>query len=143
MTLATVDGGNGLPVEPEWHLLFTDETDIALAREEWGIVTREMREMTTIAVANGHAVKRLVMFRVQYERAARHVAEHGAMMSAKRAGVLKANPYWTILRQADEGIRILEAELGIAPVRRGKATKLQRKARAPRASDNYLKPVAR
>jgi phage terminase small subunit len=65
---------------------------------------------------------------VQYERAAKHVAEHGAILPPKnkRTKVGQWNPFWSVMRQADKAILALEAELGLSPVCRGKAEKVQR-----------------
>jgi P27 family predicted phage terminase small subunit len=144
MSLEMLPGGDGCPPEPDWRTIFSDTDDIAVAHEEWGNVIRDLREAATLAVANGSAIRRLVDFRVQYERASRHVAENGAVMrtSNKKAKVGQWNPYWAVLRHADEHIRANEAELGIAPVRRGKAVKVQRAKKATRPSDQYLRPTA-
>ncbi len=142
MTLVPIPGGDGVPAEPDWSALYTDELDIALARDEWGVVVRELQEAQTLSAANGHAIKRLVLYRVEYERAARSITEHGVLQQAARTKVPKVNPNWSIMRQAGEEIRLLEVELGLPPVRRGRTTKVQKKAKAARAADAYLKPVA-
>lgn len=138
MTLTSLGGGDGVPPEPDWSSQFADELDIAEAHERWGILEREMKDAATLAMVNGHAMQRLVEFYVEYRRAARQIAEHGTILKARRTRVPQVSPYWTIMRQADEHIRVLEAELGIAPVRRGKAGKVQRGKKAPRAADSYL-----
>lgn len=143
MTFPTVEGGDGVPPEPDWSSLYADEFDICEAHEQWTIVLHELRDTGTLALANGHAIKRLVEFRVQYERSSRHVAEHGPVLKGKRAKVGQWNPHWSVMRQADEAIRVIEAELGIAPARRGKVTKVQRGKKQARAADAYLKPVSR
>jgi phage terminase small subunit len=142
-TLRPVPGGDGTPQEPDWGLIYDDEMDRDFAHEDWGRVVREMREASTLAVVNGHAIGRLVQFRVQHERAARHVAEKGAILppTSKKAKVGQWNPYWSVMRQSDESIRILEAELGIAPVRRNRAGKVARRPKTARAADAYLKAV--
>lgn len=137
--ISSIGGGEGVPPEPDWRSLYSDDGDIAFAHEQWGLVMRELRDAGTLVVANGHAIRRLVEFRVQYERMARHVAENGPVIKAKRTKVPQYNPHWIVMRQADEHIRVAEAELGIAPTRRGKATKVQRGRKAPRASDAYVK----
>lgn len=141
--ITEIDGGAGLPREPDWSQAFTDEMDLALAHEEWGIVTRELSGAGVLAVANGHSIRRLVEFRVQYERSAKHVAEKGAILAptSKKAKTGQWNPHWSVMRQADESIRVLEAELGLAPTRRGKTTKVQRGQKKPRAADSYLRTV--
>jgi P27 family predicted phage terminase small subunit len=126
------------PREPDWKTIFSDDDDVTMAEELWKRIVTEMQEANTLALVNGFAIKRLVEFHVQYERAAMHIAEHGAAMKAQRRGVFKANLFWTIMRQASEMVTGLEAELGIAPVRRGKALKVNRQKRAVRAADNYL-----
>jgi P27 family predicted phage terminase small subunit len=143
LTLSHVEGGGGQPPEPDWTSLYTDILDLNLAREEWGVVVREMTEASTLTVANGNAVRRLVDFRVIYARAARDLAENGALIRAKRTRVPQVNPNWSIMRQASEQITTLEAELGISPRRRTSAAKVQRKAKVTRAADAYLKPVAK
>ncbi|URK87739.1 P27 family phage terminase small subunit [Rhizobium sp. RCAM05350] len=119
-----------------------DEFDILEAHEQWTIVLNELRDASTLAVSNGHSIKRLVEFRVQYERSSKHVAEYGPVLKGKRAKVGQWDPHWSVMRQADEAIRVIEAELGIAPARRGKVTKVQRGKKTSRAADSYLKPVS-
>ncbi|KQQ13287.1 hypothetical protein ASF53_14030 [Methylobacterium sp. Leaf123] len=142
MTVTAIQGGDGTPPEPDWSQIYTDEMDLAFASEQWGSIVREMSGRGILSVANGHAIGRLVQFRVQFERASRHVAENGAILPAKRAKTGQWNPYWSVMTKAEEVIRVLEAELGLAPVRRGKAEKVERKARQARAADTFLKPAA-
>jgi phage terminase small subunit len=143
VSFAAIQGSDGKPPEPVWRTIFSNEDDLAIATEAWGFVVRELGEAGTLALANGHAIRRLVEFRVQYERASRQVAERGALLppSNKKTKVGQWNPYWSVMRQAGAEITALEAELGIAPVRRGKAVKVQRGKKAPRPADAYLKPV--
>ena len=140
-TLSAVLGGDGVPPEPDWRSIFSDYDDLACASVQWGLVIREMRDSNILTAANGHAIKRLVEFRVQYERAARQVAETGTILKAKRSRVPQYNPHWIVMRQADDNIRVAEIELGISPLRRGKAGKVQRAKKAARAADNFLKTV--
>lgn len=137
---SVIIGGEGEPDEPDWQLIYSSADDLATARREWGMVVRELRECQTLSVANGHAIRRLVDFRIQYERAARHVAEHGAIFRGKgRAKHGEWNPWWSALRQSEEVIRQCESELGISPIRRGRAAKVARRDRKARAADAYLK----
>jgi hypothetical protein len=36
----------------------------------------------------------------KYERAARHVAEHGAILKASKAKIGQFNPYWAVMKHA-------------------------------------------
>jgi phage terminase small subunit len=138
-----IQGGEGGPVEPDWRSIFSDPDDIAIATTNWATVTKEMREAGTLSAANAHSIRRLVEISVQYERSSRHVAEFGAILppKTKKAKVGQWNPHWSVVRQADECMRIAEAELGIAPIRRGKAGKVQRGKKAPRAADKFLRSL--
>lgn len=139
MIFRTIDGGAGTPPEPDWSDLYSDPLDIEAASEEWNVVIRELKDASALTVANGHAIKRLVQFRVIYQRAARQVAESGPVTKAKRTGVPQWNLHWSVMRQADDTIRALEAELGVPPTRRGKIKVLPAKRRKPAAADDYLK----
>jgi phage terminase small subunit len=141
--LVAVAGGSGAPEEPDWTAIYSDEADADAARAQWGVVVRELRDGQTLTVANGHMIQRLVLFRVEFERASRNVAERGTILSAKRTGVPQVNPYWPIMQQASAAIRLLEIELGLPPVRRGKASKVTREKKNSRAADAYLRPVAK
>ena len=139
MDLHTIDGGDGLPPEPEWSQHYSDELDIEVARDEWGVVVREMQDAETLAVANGHAIRRLVEFRIQWRRASEHVAEHGAIIQSKTTGKGgQWNPNWSVMRQADGAIRALEAELGLAPRRRSAVEKAKKRSKTGRPADDYL-----
>ncbi|MBB3937684.1 P27 family phage terminase small subunit [Aureimonas phyllosphaerae] len=142
MNFTPIAGGEGVPPEPDWQQLYVDVLDIALASEQWGKVLRELQDMGTLSMANGHMIERLVLYRVQFERASRQVAEDGPIVKAKRTGVPQIHPCWTVMRQAGEEIRILEVELGIPPTRRGKTTKVVKHKKVERARDAFLKPVA-
>lgn len=128
-------------IEPDWSTFFTDPTDVDEASEQWLAIVSELEAAGTLAEANGHTVVRLVEFKVQYRKAAKHVAENGTILRAARAKVGQWNPYWAVMRQADERIVVLESKLGIDPVSRGKTTKVQRGKKKTRAADAYLKPA--
>jgi P27 family predicted phage terminase small subunit len=137
---SVIIGGDGEPEEPDWRLIYADEDDLEAACREWGQIIRELRECRTLSVENGHAIRRLVDFRIQYERASRHVAEHGPVFKSKSEGKAgQWNPYWGVMRHCEDVIRHCEAELGIAPVRRRRAAQVQKRDRAARAADAYLK----
>lgn len=129
------------PVEPDWSAIFTDDLDLAAAKEHWGEIVAEMRESGTLVVANGHAIRRVVCFRIEWDRSARNIADDGKILRAKRTKTPQINPEWTCLKQATEALTILEAELGLSPRRRNAAGKVQRAKRKATAADRYLKIV--
>ncbi|MBZ9980411.1 P27 family phage terminase small subunit [Mesorhizobium sp. BR-1-1-8] len=127
---------------PDWSKMFPDPQDAVEASDQWGAVMADLSAAGTLADANGHTVVRLVEFRVQYRKAAKHVAEHGAILTSKRAKVGQWNPYWSAMQQADARIVVLESKLGLDPVSRGKTTKVARGKKTARAADAYLKPAS-
>ena len=138
MTFETIDGGDGTPEQPGWQLLFTSPDECAAAAAYWSTITSTMRAAETLSVANGHAIKRLVIGAIVYDRASAAVVRDGAIRRVK--GVDRKNPQWMLMKQSAEMCACIEAELGMPPARRGRVGKVIRKPRRLTA-DGYLKPV--
>jgi P27 family predicted phage terminase small subunit len=139
MTLDVIQGGDGTPQEPDWGLFFSDACECVTAREHWSTVVTTMRSAETLTVANGHAVKRLVLAQIVFDRACTAVARDGAVRRVK--GVYRKNPQWMLVKQSAEMCAGIEAELGLAPSRRHRVGKAPRRKQQAQASDAYLKPV--
>lgn len=142
MIFDEISGGDGIPPEPDWSAIYHDDLDRACAALEWGAILREMRSEAVLTPANGHSIRRLTEFKVQYDRAARHVASNGAILKASKAKIGQFNPYWSVMKQASEEIRILEGVMGLTPTTRGRTTKVKREKQSTRGSDKYLKSVS-
>lgn len=140
MALEPMNLHAGVPDEPDWLLFFADELAQQAAKAAWREVVTEMRDAGTLAPVNGHAIRRLIQFRIEYDLAASIVAEEGKIKRAKRSAVPQINPQWTCMRQAAEQVSLLEAELGISPRRRSSASKVQRGKRRETPADKYLGP---
>ncbi|MGH6979049.1 MAG: P27 family phage terminase small subunit [Brevundimonas sp.] len=141
-----VQGTGSIVPEPDWRMLLTDDLEVESAAEHWRRVTTEMRERNTLSPSNGHALQRLVLSYILYDRCSREVAENGAVTKPKRGNpkaIARLSPHFTAMREAGSDAATLEAELGLSPRRRSTAGKVERKARAARASDSYLKRVAK
>lgn len=106
--------------EPDWTMLLADPLDIVAAREHWGRVTEEMREAGRWSPANEHAVARLVIAWIVYDRAARSVLEDGAVVPSAKTKVPQYNLHYAVMNSAAELAARLEGELMISPRRRGK-----------------------
>jgi phage terminase small subunit len=137
-----VNGGEGTPPEPDWTSYAADELDLAFVRAQWRSIVNEMRDLQTLTVDNGDAIRRLVMFRLEFDRQARSVAEHGVIRKAKRTKSDQIHPSWTVMKQAAEAAGVIERDLGISPLRRNNAGKVQRKTKRTTAADEFLRPVA-
>ena len=122
-------------------MLLNDDLEIAAAADHWRRITTEMKERGILAPSNGHAIQRLVLAYVIYDRCSREVAEHGAVLKPKRGNpkaISRTSPHFTAMREAGSDAERQEAELGLSPRRRAAAAKVEKKARTARASDTYL-----
>lgn len=135
-----VEGGDGMPLEPDWACRYQLPASRDLAAATWGEITRDLRERQCLSVANGDLIVRLIDFRIGYREAQKEVDEKGPMMTSKE-GTRYANPAVFMMRGLDESIRQLEAELCLSPLRRGKAGKVERRIAAPRRADRFLRPA--
>jgi P27 family predicted phage terminase small subunit len=141
-----IEGSGDLVEEPAWALLLTDELEIAAARDHWRRITIEMRERETLAPSNGHAIQRLVIAYIVFDRCSREVAEHGAITKPKRGNpkaIARISPHFSAMREAASDATAMEAELGLSPRRRGGVAKVERRSRKRTGADAYLKPVAK
>ena len=142
MSLASIDGTGAIAPEPDWSLLLTDPLEQAAASEHWRRITIELKDRELLSPANAHAIQRLVMAYLIYDRAAREVAERGAVLKPKRGNpkaIARLSPYFTAMREAGSDADRQEQELGIAPRRRAGASKVVKKTVRRTGADAYLK----
>lgn len=139
MPLMSVVDGLG---EPDWSAQFTDELDQELARQQWRIITGELKSSEKLANANERQIKRLVDSYVLYEIAMRHVSDEGAVFPRKGKKQPAYNPWFTVLKDANAMASAAEAELTITPRRRNNGGKVQRQ-KPSLIGGGYLKQVAK
>lgn len=145
MSLVPIDGTGAIVAEPDWALLLTDDLEIAAAAEHWRRVTTELRERDLLAPANAHAVQRLVLAYLVFDRCSREVAENGAVLKPKRGNpkaIARLSPYFTAMREAGSDADRQEQELGISPRRRSGAAKVAVKKTVRTTGGGYLKSRA-
>ena len=141
MSVTPIDGTGAIVVEPDWSLLLNDEIELAAAAEHWRRITTEMKERDTLAPANAHAIQRLVLAYIVFDRCSREVADNGAVLKPKRGNpkaIARLSPYFTAMREAGSDADRQEQELGLSPRRRAGAAKVERKARRS-TGGGYLK----
>lgn len=91
-----------------------------LARECWDEVTKELIARNIYDSDCRDMVEAYCVQRARFIEANERIAEQGLMLKQKR-GQGKRNPYVTISNHAYDRMVRLGAELGLTPVRRGKA----------------------
>ena len=134
-----IDGGDGVPPEPNWRTIFGRAGDRTAAGEYWQSIISELRGAEKLAVANAHSIKRLVVAYVTYDISAREVLKSGPVIKAKKTGVPTYNPWWTTMSNADSQASALEKALCVSPRDRGTGAKVVKTARRATGSDRYLK----
>jgi P27 family predicted phage terminase small subunit len=128
--------------QPDWESLFNDALEIGQAQEHWRRITTELKERTLMSSGNAHALQRLVVAYVLYDRSLREVAEHGAVTKPKKGNsraIARTSPHFMAMRELGSDAAVLEAEFGLSPRRRSAATKVQNGKKPARAADRYLK----
>jgi phage terminase small subunit len=143
MALGVIDGGDGTPPEPNWRLIFGRAADRAAAAEHWKSIVAEIRTAEKLAAANGHAILRLVVAYMTFDRSAKEVMKLGPVIKAKRTGVPTFNPWWTTMSNAASQAAGLEKELCISPRDRNAGGKVAKKTIKQTGAAAYLKPVAK
>jgi phage terminase small subunit len=138
-----IEGGDGTPPEPNWKDIYRDAEKEARAHQYWSEVCSALRDAGGLTVSNGHAIYRLAAFRIEFDNSARDVADRGVIRPATKKRFEHVNPHFTAMRQLDETIRQLEAELGVSPARRARIGKVPRKASKLSPADRYLRPADR
>jgi P27 family predicted phage terminase small subunit len=137
--LVEIQGGEGVPPEPNWRKTFGRAADREAAAAYWRSIISEMRAAEKLAVANSHAILRLVVAYVTYDISAREVLKSGPVILAKKTKVPTYNPWWTTMSNAASQAQALEKELCISPRDRGAGAKVERKAKGAGAGGGYIK----
>lgn len=135
-----IDGGDGVPPEPNWRGIFGRQADRVAAGGYWRGIVSEMRGAEKLAVANSHSILRLVVAYVTFDLSAKEVLKSGPVMKAKKTGVPTYNPWWTTMSNAASQAQALEKELCISPRERNSGGKVAKTARRRTGADAYLKP---
>lgn len=133
-----IDGGDGVPPEPNWRSIFGRAADREAASAYWKGLVSELRASEKLAVANAHSIKRLVVAYITYDISAREVLKSGPVIKAKKTGVPTYNPWWTTMSNADSQAAALEKALCVSPRERGTGAKVERKVRR-QTGGGYIK----
>ena len=137
--------GTGLVVpEPDWSQSFSDILEQARAAEYWRNITNELRDRQLLSKGMASGPERLVHLYITFDRAAKDVAEHGAVTRPKRnnsKAIARVSPHFTVMKEASSAAASLEAEMGLSPGKRSKVTALPEKKGPARARDEFLQRI--
>ena len=129
--------------EPAWASLLQDKADRQAARRHWKRITTEMEGGDTLSPANGHALQRLVLAYIVYDRCSAEVAATGVVTVAAAdnpKAIDRLSVYYKAMSEAEKTAERLEAQLGLSPQRRGKVGKVAKKRERSAGADAYRRP---
>ena len=100
-----------------------------------------MHELQILAPSNGHALQRLVIAYLVYERCSMQVGTEGLVTVAKAENpksIDRLSIYYQAMREAERTAERLEKQLGLTPGNRGKVGKVSQKRERKTGADNFL-----
>jgi len=131
---------------PDWLLkLEADkwgEQRAAIAAARWEVLVASLRAKGTLDRDNDALIEMAAGAYADWKLAEAHVAQFGPIVPAPRTGVPMHNPYKAIADAAMKRLQAAERDLGIPPVERNRAAKVERAKKAPRAADRFLRAVS-
>lgn len=134
---------DAIVAEPDWTALLPDAAERAIAAGHWSRVTGEMKDREILSASNGHALQRLVMAYLVYDRCSKAVAIDGIVIAPAKdnpRAIDRLSIHYKAMREAEGTAERLEAQLGLSPGRRGKVGKVAKKRTTKAGADAFLGP---
>ena len=128
-------------LEPDWSRLLNDAGERKAASEHWCRIAGEMDELQILSPSNGHALQRLVLAYLHYDRCSLEVGI-GGLVTAKNPdnpkSIERLSVHYQAMREAEKTTERLEKQLGLTPGNRGKVGKVARKRERSTGADAFL-----
>lgn len=129
--------------QPDWSILLPDAAEQLIARGHWRRIVEEMTAREILSSSNGHALQRLVLAYIVYDRCSRQVAGDGLVTEANpenSKAIDRLSIYYKAMREAETTAERLEAQLGLSPGRRSKVGKVVKRRERTAGADAFLGP---
>jgi P27 family predicted phage terminase small subunit len=139
---AAAAGAGGVVAEPDWKRLLTSVVERNAAKRHWRQITSEMLANETLSSSNGHALQRLVLAYLVYDRCSLMVASEGVVTGPSPdnpKAIARLSVYYKAMAEAEKTAERLEAQLGLSPGRRGRVGKVTKKRERKAGADAFLK----
>ncbi len=130
--------------EPSWSTLLPDENERVVAAEHWKRIVAEMTSREILSWSNGHAIQRLILAYLVYDRCSRQLAGEGIVTEAAKdnpKAIDRLSIHYKAMREAEKTTERLEAQLGLSPGRRGKVAKVVKQRQRTAGADAFLGPA--
>jgi P27 family predicted phage terminase small subunit len=128
-------------LEPDWARLLPDRAEQEAASEHWCRVAGEMHELEILSLANGHALQRLVLAYLVYDRCSKNVAADGLVTEPNKdnpKSIARLSIHYKAMREAENTAERLEGQLGLTPGKRGRVGKVTKKRERKAGADAFL-----
>lgn len=130
-------------VQPSWKLLLTDPAEQKIAAAHWKRIVDEMTRREILSASNGHALQRLVLAYLVYDRCSKAVAAEGLIDEPNPENpkaIARLSIHYKAMREAENTTERLEGQLGLSPGRRGKVAKVAKERTRTAGADAFLGP---
>lgn len=127
--------------QPDWKVLLPDAPERKVAAAHWKRITEEMADRDILSASNAHAVQRLVLAYLVYDRCSRQLAGDGIVTEPNPdnpKAIARLSIYYKAMREAENTAERLEAQLGLSPGRRAKVAKVTKKRERSAGADAFL-----
>jgi P27 family predicted phage terminase small subunit len=135
---------NSIVREPVWDSLLPNASERVVAANHWRRIVGEMTSREILSSSNGHALQRLVLAYIVYDRCSQAVA-NGGIVDEPNAdnpkAIARLSIYYKAMREAENTAERLEAQLGLSPGRRGKVGKVVKNRVRSAGADAFLGPT--
>lgn len=129
--------------QPDWKRLLPDVAERKAAAVHWSCIVDEMEGREIFSTSNRHAVQRLVLAYLVYDRCSKQVAGEGLVTEPNPdnpKAIARLSIYYKAMREAESTAERLEAQLGLSPGRRSKVGKVTKKRERSAGADAFLGP---
>ncbi|MDX5984686.1 P27 family phage terminase small subunit [Sphingomonas echinoides] len=127
--------------EPNWKVLLPNAAERKVAADHWRRITNEMSNREILSTSNGHALQRLVLAYLVYDRCSRQLAGDGIVIEPNPdnpKAIARLSIYYKAMREAENTAERLEAQLGLSPGRRAKVAKVTKPRDRSAGADAFL-----
>jgi P27 family predicted phage terminase small subunit len=128
-------------LEPDWSRLLPEAPERIAASEHWRRIAGEMHELEILSLANGHALQRLVLAYLVYDRCSKNVAADGLVTEPNAnnpKSIARLSIHYKAMREAENTAERLEGQLGLTPGKRGRVGKVTKKRERQAGADKFL-----
>lgn len=139
----TKSKADAIVAEPKWSTLLPDAAERKVAAAHWRRISTEMKDREILSASNGHALQRLVLAYLVYDRCSQSLADGGIVdepSPENPKAIARLSIHYKAMREAEKTAERLEAQLGLTPGKRGRVGKVAKRRERTAGADAFLGP---